>query len=254
MWRATDRKLDWLTSRPIAHRGLHDLKRGVVENSLLAFEAAIRHGFPIECDVQLSGDGEAMVFHDDTLERLTSEAGPVSARTAKELARISYRDGEGCIPTLVQMLDMVAGRVGLVIELKSRWNGGTRLVARVAECIDAYCGDVAIMSFDPVPMAWAAGNAPNIARGMVADGATHSDYDRLPLSARLSLREMRHVDATRPQFLSLDKNWLPCSVSREARQAQLPVICWTIRSEQHASDALRWCDQITFEGYLPKVS
>jgi glycerophosphoryl diester phosphodiesterase len=253
VWRPTNTVLDWLTARPIAHRGLHDLKQGRVENSLPAFEAAIEHGYPIECDVQLSGDAEAMVFHDDTLDRVTEATGLVSSHTARQLTTIGYKHGKGTIATLPQMLDLVAGKVGLVIEIKSKWDGGTHLAVRVAECLENYQYDAAIMSFDPVPIAWAAECAPHILRGIVADGATHEEYDALPLSARLSLREMRHANVTRPDFLSLDKDWLPCPVSREARAAGTHVICWTIRSQLQASDALRWCDQITFEGYLPKV-
>ena len=253
MWRPTDPDCDWLTQVAIAHRGLHDANNGVEENSMLAVEAAIEHGYAIEVDVQLSSDGEAMVFHDRTLDRLTNETGAVSEFSACQLNKIAYADGKGTIPTLVQLLDQVAGRAGLVIEIKSGWKGDTRLVQRTAQCLASYTGEAAVMSFDPVQVAWLAHEAPDIIRGMVADGATQDDYPWLPLSTRLSLREFRHVDVTDPDFLSLDKHWLPCPVSRAHRKKRVPMICWTIRSEQEASDALRWCDQITFEGYLPRA-
>jgi len=253
MWRPFDPDCDWLTKIAIAHRGLHDAKRGVEENSLPAFEAAIEHGYAIEADVQLSGDGEAMVFHDRTVDRLTNETGAISDFTAAELNRISYANGQGTIPTLVQMLDLVAGRTGLVIEVKSSWSGNTELVCKVAQSLVSYAGDAAVMSFDPVQVAWLAHEAPDVMRGMVADGATQDDYPWLPLSTLLSLREFRHADVTRPDFLSLDKHWLPCPVSRHFRKTRTPMICFTVRSEQEASNALRWCDQITFEGYLPKA-
>lgn len=253
MWRPTDPDCDWLTQVAIAHRGLHDIKNGVEENSLPSFEAAIRHACAIEVDVQLSSDGEAMVFHDHTLDRLTNETGSIHDFTAAELNKTAYKNGTGTIPTLVQVLEFVAGRAGLVIEVKSRWSGNTELVRRTAQCLERYSGDAAVMSFDPVQVAWLAHEAPDIIRGMVADGATQDDYPWLPLSIRLSLREFRHADVTEPDFLSLDKHWLPCPVSRMYRKKRVPMICWTIRSEQEASDALRWCDQITFEGYLPKA-
>ena len=250
MWRPSDPKCDWLTSVAIAHRGLHDVRHGVEENSLPAFEAAIEHGYAIETDVQLSSDGEAMVFHDHTLDRLTNQTGPVSDFTAAQLARFAYANGTGTIPTLGELLDVVAGRTGLIIEIKSGWSGDTRLVQRTVQCLADYAGPVAVMSFDPVQVAWLAHHAPDLVRGIVADGAPQQEYAFLPLSARLSLRELRHADATRPNFLSLDKHWLPCPVARSYRNRHTPVICWTIRSEQEASQALRWCDQITFEGYL----
>lgn len=253
MWRPSDPDCDWLTKVAIAHRGLHDVNHGVEENSLLAFEAAIEHGYAIEADLQLSRDGEAMVFHDRMLDRLTSESGSISDFTAAQLNKIAYANGRGAIPTLVQVLDLVAGRTGLVVEVKSRWTGDTRLVRRTAQCLASYAGDAAVMSFDPVQVAWLAHEAPDVIRGMVADGATQDDYPWLPLSTRLSLREFRHADVTQPDFLSLDKHWLPSPVSRSYRKTRTPMICWTIRSEQEASDALRWCDQITFEGYLPKA-
>ena len=149
MWRPSNPACDWLTERPIAHRGLHDKKAGCEENSLEAFAAAITHGYAIECDLQLSADGEAMVFHDDTLDRLTSETGRVDARTAAQLQEISYATGRGAIPALSQLLDLAGGDAGLVLELKSHWDGDTRLAARVAELVSRYDGPVAIMSFDP---------------------------------------------------------------------------------------------------------
>ncbi|MEE4239202.1 MAG: glycerophosphodiester phosphodiesterase family protein [Anderseniella sp.] len=251
MWRPHNPVSDWLTARPIAHRGLHEKAAGIEENSLEAFAAAITHGYAIECDLQLSADGEAMVFHDDTLDRLTTEIGPVIARTAANLQKITFAKGRGTIPTLTQLLDLADGDAGLVLELKSHWNGDTRLVARVASLLAGYDGPVAVMSFDPVPIAWMADNAPALLRGIVADGATDPEYDALPLPVRLGLREFRHADVTRPDFLSLWREWLPSPVSREARAAGLPIITWTIRDNQQASDALRWCDQITFEGYRP---
>ncbi len=253
MWRPTDPDCDWLTQVAIAHRGLHDIKSGVEENSLPSFEAAIRHGYAIELDVQLSSDGEAMVFHDHTVDRLTNETGPIHAFTAAQLNNIAYANGSGTIPTLVQVLELVAGRAGLVIEVKSKWSGSTELVRRTAQCLERYTGFAAVMSFDPVQVAWLAHEAPGIIRGLVADGATQDDYPWLPLATRLSLREFRHMDLTDPGFLSLDKHWLPCPVSRAYRNRRVPMICWTVRSEQEASDALRWCDQITFEGYVPKA-
>jgi len=251
MWRSSNPDCDWLTQVAIAHRGLHDIRNGALENSLPAFEAAINHGYAIELDVQLSSDGEAMVFHDHNLERLTNDTGSIHDVMAADLNKLAYADGVGTIPTLAQVLEFVAGRVGLVIEIKSNWSGNTNLVQRTAQCLASYTGEAAVMSFDPVQVAWLAHEAPHIIRGMVADGATQDDYPWLPLSTRLSLREFRHADVTRPDFLSLDKDWLPCPVSRMYRRMRTPMICWTIRSEQEASDALRWCDQITFEGYQP---
>ena len=147
----------------------------------------------------------------------------------------------------------LAGRAALVIEIKSSWSGNTGLVHRTADCLATYSGKAAVMSFDPVQVAWLAHQAPEIMRGIVADGATGIDDPWLPLSTRLALRDLRHLPVTQPDFLSLDHRWLPCAATRRYQHTRRPMICWTVRSEQEASDALRWCDQITFEGYLPKL-
>lgn len=243
--------LDWLTARPIAHRGLHDAAAGTVENTAAAFAAAMAAGYAIECDLQLSADGEAMVFHDDRLERLTAASGPVAARTAAELRRIAFRAGRDGMASLADLLDQVAGRVGLVIEIKSRFDGDLRLAERAAAVTEAYDGRFALMSFDPEVVAFLRARVPGVARGIVADDMTHAEWAALSLPRRLAMRHMWHVDETAPHFLSYDQARLPSPASRGFRSAGRPVICWTVRSAEAASRALRWCDQITFEGYRP---
>jgi glycerophosphoryl diester phosphodiesterase len=140
---------DWLTARPIAHRGLHDLARGIVENMPGAIEAAIAGNFAIEVDIQLSGDGEAMVHHDDALGRLTDGSGKLIEKTAAELKAIAFKDTPERMMTLADLCARVAGRVPLVIEVKSRFDGDRKLVKRMAEVLENYSGPVVGMSFDP---------------------------------------------------------------------------------------------------------
>ena len=139
----------WLTARPIAHRGLHDAARGLAENSIGAAEAAIAGGFAIECDVQLSRDGEAMVFHDDNLRRLTRARGALADRSVAELQTLALRDGGERIPTLPQFLARIGSRTPLICELKSAFDGDMRLAERVAEIAGPYAGPLALKSFDP---------------------------------------------------------------------------------------------------------
>ena len=106
---------DSFTARPIAHRALHDLGSGVVENSLTAIDRAMRMGYGIEIDLQLSSDGVPMVFHDDTLDRLTTATGPVRGRTAQELADLRLKGSDDRIPTLARVLEKVDGAVPLLI-------------------------------------------------------------------------------------------------------------------------------------------
>lgn len=245
------RDLAWLVERPIAHRGLHHRSAGRVENTASAFAAAIAAGYPIECDLQLARDGEAVVFHDETLDRLTEATGRVIDRTADELQRIPIRDSADRIQTLSELLRQVSGRVPLVIELKSHWDGSKRLAERVVEVLSGYRGRFALMSFDPDLIAAVADLDPDIPRGIVADRVTDREYRLLPFRRRLELRNLGHIARSRPHFISYHARGLPYGAPRILRQLGIPIICYTIRGKTEASRALRYCDQITFEGYLP---
>jgi len=249
-WAPVRRKLDWLIERPIAHRGLHDRSRGIIENSPSAFAAAMARGYAIECDLRLSGDGEAMVFHDATLDRVTAAKGALIGRSAAALKEVALRASGDHMQTLPEFLDQVNGAVPLVIELKSRWNGSLALARRTAEVVSFYDGHLALMSFDPDIVAGLAELAPHVPRGIVADRESVMEVP-LGLARRLELRHFNHVARSRPQFLSYHVDGLPYGPPRAFRQAGLPVICWTVKDGETASRARRYADQITFEGFLP---
>src|SRR3954468_2323717 len=124
---------DWLTARPVAHRGLHDRARGIIENMPGAAQAAISNNFSIECDIQLAADGEAMVHHDDALGRLTEGSGALLGMTSSELKQVAFRDTSERMMSLGDLCTLVAGRVPLLIEVKSHFDGDRRLVRRMAE-------------------------------------------------------------------------------------------------------------------------
>src|SRR5437762_9965182 len=158
--------LDWLIARPVAHRGLHDQK-SVIENTPSAFAAAIAAGYGIECDLQISADGEAMVYHDDALGRLTDGASRLDTITAEALQRIAFKSTADRMLTLGELCDLVAGHTTLVIELKGRFAGDTRLAVRTAKVLASYGGPVAAMSFDPGLMGVLRNLAPALALGLV---------------------------------------------------------------------------------------
>src|SRR5215470_8372509 len=161
--------LDWLTARPVAHRGLHG--DGAIENTASAFAAAIAGGYAIETDLQITADGEAVVHHDAALGRLTEGSGRLAAMTAAELKRVPFNDTADRIITLGELLDLVAGRATLVIELKSLRDGDPRLPRRAAQVLAGYTGPAALMSFDPFQVAVVRAAAPGITRGLVAERA-----------------------------------------------------------------------------------
>jgi glycerophosphoryl diester phosphodiesterase len=245
--------LPWLVARPIAHRGLHDRAAGIVENTLSAAEAAIAAGYAIECDVQDTADSEAVVFHDFTLDRLTPERGPVRERRAADLTGIAISGTQDRIPTLATVLGRIAGRVPLVIEVKSRFDGDLTLTQRTVELISAYAGPAALKSFDPAVTAAVRRLAPDIPRGIVAESRyEHPEWDNLDAETKRSLANLLHFDETRPDFLSWRVGDLPCAAPFLSRLlAGLPVMTWTVRTEADRQRAAAHADQMVFEGFRP---
>lgn len=243
------RRLDFLTARPIAHRGLHDAGKGVIENSASAFAAAMAYGYAIECDLQITRDGEAVVFHDEALERLTGAHGLVKDLTAAEAGALTLRGSADRVPTFGSLLAQVKGSVPLVIELKSHWDGDERLAVRALELLAGYSGPYCLMSFDPDVLAALRRLSPETPRGIVAERAFDPYYNWLPLARQQELRSFSHLARTRPDFVSFYFEELPFAPVTALRTAGMPVISWTIRSPGEARQAMRHSDQITFEGF-----
>ena len=245
---------DWLVRRPIAHRGLHDRASGVIENSLAAARAAIAGGYAIECDVQLTADGEAVVFHDFVLDRLTASSGAVVERHAADLGTIplSGAAGEG-IPTLSALLGLIDGQVPLVCEVKSLFDGDLRLTDRVAEAAARYAGPLAIKSFDPAVVARLRERSLPIPLGIVAE-ASYDDPEWAALTPafRAELAALAHAGETRPDFLSWRVHDLPHAAPALFRLGlDRPVISWTVRTPEQRQRAATWADQMVFEGFVP---
>jgi len=245
--------LDWLTARPVAHRGLHDAARGVIENTASAFAAAIGGGFGIECDVQLSRDGEAMVHHDVQLGRLTVGSGPLSALTAAELKIVDFRATADRMLTLSELCALIGGRVPLLVEIKSRFDGDMRLARRAAEVLAAYAGAAAAMSFDPAVVTTLREVAPQISRGIVAERHyAHAEWSAMTAAQRRSLAFLLHAPRTRPHFVAFAVRDLPSPAPLIARHVfGLPLLTWTVRTPHDRATAARWADQAIFEGFTP---
>jgi glycerophosphoryl diester phosphodiesterase len=246
-------RLDWLTARPVAHRGLHDAAAGVIENTPSAFTAAIAANYAIECDLQLAADGEAMVFHDDTLERLTEGSGALATLPAAALKRVAFRGSADHMITLGELCELVAGRVTLVIEIKSHFDGDRRLIKRAADVLLTYRGPVALMSFDPGQMAALRALAPGLARGIVAESRYgHHEWDHLSARTKRALAYFTHALSTRPQFIAYSVKDLPATLPLMARRVLgLPLLTWTVRTLEDRERATRYADQIIFEGFRP---
>jgi glycerophosphoryl diester phosphodiesterase len=237
---------------PIAHRGFHDVSAGRSENSPAAFRAAIERGYGIELDVQLSKDGQAMVFHDYALDRLTEQSGSIHLRTASDLSQIKLKGGNDPIPTLSDVVALVAGRVPLLVEIKDQdGDMGASigpLEAATAQALHGYDGDVAVMSFNPHAVARMAELAPDLPRGIVTSAYRYNDW---PLSKAVcdTLREIPDYDRTGACFISHEVDDLSRPRVAALRKAGAMVCCWTVRSPQTEATARQFADNITFEGY-----
>jgi len=240
---------DWLTARPIAHRGLHDAAAGVVENTASAFRAAVAGNYAIECDLQLSADGEAMVHHDFVLGRLTEGRDRLDAMPAAALKRVAFKAAADRMQTLGELCELVADRAALVLELKSRFDGDHRLAQRTAAVLAGYRGRVAVMSFDPGPIAALRGLAPALCRGLVGQRRDpDADHDA-PLPA---MNYARQAISARPQFLAYRVQDLSSALPRFARNVLgLPLLTWTVRTPADRARATGLADQMIFEGFRP---
>lgn len=237
---ATERgRAGWLRGLEIAHRGLHG--GGTPENSPAAFVAAIAAGLAIECDVQLTADDEAVVFHDFALDRLVGRPGAVVERTAAQLATLRLTGTDQAIPSLASMLALVASRAPLLIELKSRRHWPVaRLCAAVERALAGYPGQVAVMSFDPRVPRWFARHAPTRARGLV--------LSEVPPRWLRRLRLRWAVGLATPDFLAVDVHGLPGGIAAAARRRGLPVATWTVRTATDRALALTYADAVIGEG------
>jgi glycerophosphoryl diester phosphodiesterase len=241
--------LDWLIARPVAHRGLHDDQKGVIENTPSAFAAAIAGRYGIECDLRISADGEAMVYHDDALGRLTEGSGRLDAMTAAELKRVAFKATSDRMITLGELCDFVAGRAALAIELKRGLAGDRRLVTRVAKVLSGYRGGAAVMSFDPAQIADLRAITPRLPRGVIAED---HGWDEFAAAPKRAMAAFGHVLSARPQFVAYSVSNLPALLPTVARRIfGLPLLTWTVRSADDRRKAARYADQMIFEGFRP---
>jgi len=223
-----------------AHRGLHC--PGTPENSLTAFSAAISGGMGIECDVQRSSDGQAMVFHDWDLDRLTDESGPVLGRTSAALSQVHLRDSNDRIPTLRDLLGLVRGRVPILIEVKSRRDHRvSSLCLAVRRVLEGYQGAHAVMSFDPRVSTWFAKYSPQTLRGLVM-----SEENSRTLQGQL--RGHLSLWIAKPDFLAYDVRDLPSRFAAAQRARGIPVLTWTVRSAELRARAAEHADAPIAEG------
>lgn len=240
-----DIRKSWLFSRPIAHRGLHCAD--APENSIAAFARAIENGYAIELDVRPIDDGTIVVFHDDKLTRMTDRDGYVCNLTASDLNEIRLNGSDEHIPTFKEVLDFVAGRTPILIEIKNEGKVGA-LEQATLELLNGYNGEYAIQSFNPYSVEYFKKNAPQIVRGQLSCFFTGSDISAIK---RYFLKRLKLNKIASPDFVSYCFEDLP---NKYVTKTKLPVLAWTVRSNAEMEKVLPYCDNIIFESFIPVLS
>ena len=231
-------RIAFLKGQPYAHRGLHG--NGVLENSPAAFETAIKLGHGIECDVQAAEDGRAFVFHDYELDRLTDKTGPIGKLRAEDIDQIQLNGGHGKIPRLREILAQVAGRVPILIEIKSRNLRVGPLCLSVRRALEGYGGKAAVMSFNPLVGAWFRKNADHVVRGLVVTEEDSKNW-------RGRIARHRNLWTAQPDFLAYDIRDLPSRFAAAQRARGLPIVTWTVRSADQEQIAAQFADEPVYE-------
>ena len=239
-------RTSWVLKNPIAHRGLYNFE--LPENSLPAFENAVKHGFAIELDVRIIDDNNIVVFHDEKLSRMANCDGYVSNLKTPDLEGIKLAETEFGIPTFEKVLETVNGNVPILIELKKTDKAFT-LEEKLLDMLKSYNGDYAVESFDPFSMQYFYKNAPTIMRGQLSCYFHHHDVDAPRRELKL-LKKLKCLDISHPDFIAYKVSNLP---NKYVKNAGLPVVAWTIKSELQAQKARDICDNYIFEGFIPKL-
>ncbi|WP_169568607.1 glycerophosphodiester phosphodiesterase family protein [Sneathiella limimaris] len=241
---------DWLTTVPIAHRGLHSANHGIPENSLPSFARAIDNGFAIEFDLRFSRDNEVFVFHDADLKRMTGRDGSIAQTTAAELTELKLIDSQDHIPTFKETLDLVLGQVPLVIELKPVSIKRSLAVELVLDALKPYKGDYSIQSFDPFLLLELKKQAPETTRGQL--GMENPPF-RMSAYRRFMLRHMPLNSLTKPHYVGYDVNSIEISAAQRTTKGKRPLLAWTVKSDTDLEKARQYADNIIFENLTPET-
>ena len=239
----------FITKNFIAHKGLHD--HLTPENSISAFKKAIEKGYIIECDVQLIADGTVVVFSGDQLSRMTGRDGYVKNLTKAQLEDYKLLNTDECIPTLKQVLELVDGKVGILLDLKDNQTRVGQLEKAVCKLIRQYNGDVAVQSFNPLSLEWFAKYSPNILRGQISCNFKGEEFKHMSRLKKMFLRRMKLNKRAKPNFISYDVNDLPNRFVKKF--PELPVVGWTVKSQEEYRKCFKYVDNIIFEGFEPRV-
>lgn len=236
----------WLVETPIAHRGLHD--KNIPENSLGAFSKAIEKGFAIKLDVQLLADNTVVVFHDESLARMTSNDGYIKYLNKEDLKALSLKGTKETIPTLQQVLKLVDGQVPILIDIKNKYKVGN-LEQAVIDVLKNYKGDFAVQSFNPYSLEYIRQHAPNILRGQVSG---YFKNEKIGWTKKYALKRMSlNKKVSQPHFIAYEASALPNRFVKKYKN--LPLLAWCVKSKEEYLKTVKYCDNVIFEKFIPEI-
>lgn len=237
----------WLTKTPIAHRGLHQRDTQYLENSIPAFEHAIKKGYAIELDVQMGADKTLFVFHDESLKRICNLDRKLCELNIQQVDLVRLAKSDYKIPTLKEVLDVTNGKVPLLIEIK-QWVKVNEDLYSIVNALLPYKGPYAIQSFNPKILGWFYKNAPHIVRGQLS-----ASFKKEPMNAVLKylLRKCMLNFISKPNFISYEASELSQKWLQHKRRSGKPVLGWTVTNSQAYQEINGLCDNIIFEDFMP---
>ncbi len=241
--------MDWLIKTPIAHRGLHNINASIPENSLPAFEKAVKKNFPVEMDVRILKDDTVVVFHDLSLERLTGINSLLGSMSSSALNEISLLNTKEKIPTLNEVLALINGRVPALIEIKNEGKTG-HLEPELLKILKNYKGEFAVQSFNPFSLFWFKKNAPGIPRGQLSSG---SGFLKTGIFKEMIISYMFNRKV-KPHFISFDINSFTELKIAGLRKKGIPILSWTIKNNEDLKKAKKYSDNYIFELINPEDS
>lgn len=235
-------KLEFLKQNLIAHRGMHNIKIGIPENSLKAFEKAIEYKYLIELDLHILKDGSVVVFHDDNLKRMTGIDKKIADTTYDEIKNLKLQSTNNYIPLFKEVLKLISGKVPIIIELKYDTKVGL-LESETMKILKDYKGKYVVKSFNPMTVYWFRKNYPNIARGQLASNFKN---EKINIIKKIVLRNMIFNPITKPDFISYGIYGLPNKKVEKYRRNKL-VLGWTIKNKEEMEKAKKYCDNFICE-------
>lgn len=234
--------MNWLLKKPIAHRGLHNIKESIPENSLPAFEKAIQKDFPVELDVRILKDDTVVVFHDNSLDRLTGLNKLIRDIPFSGLKYIYLLNTKEKIPSLDEALTLIDGKVPVLIDIKNEGKTA-HLEQELLKILKNYKGEFAVQSFNPLSLLWFEKNAPGILHGQLF---SDSGYLKIGIFKKMILSYFFNRKV-RPQFISYDITALPNRKVSKLRTKGIPVLSWTITNNKDLIKAKKYSDNYIFE-------